>query len=370
MAGWFPDPAGHPMDAPSEPVEPDLTRWRGGVPLRTVAYVLVIAAAGWFLLAQLAPILRPLLVAVFLAYVLLPYHARLRRYVPGAISIGLLAGVTVGLLVLLGLAVSASVSNLNDELPRLQERASDLARELDRTVARFAPWVSGPLSGGKRVEEQLTEQAGGLARATLNAAAGALTEACVVGLYLLFLLAEASRFPDRVRQACSPDRAEEILQLAGQVNAAVVSYLRAKVLSSLVLAVPVGLVLWGFGVRFALLWAVLTFLCNFIPYIGSVVAFTLPAGFAFLQLDLGWEPVAVAGLVLTCHLVSASVAEPLILGRAVGLSPLVILGSLAFWGLLWGLPGMFLAVPLTAVAVIVMGQFPPTRAVARLIGSD
>ena len=91
---------------------------------------------------------------------------------------------------------------------------------------------------------------------------------------------------------------------------------------------------------------------------------------AFLQLDLGWEPAAVAGLLLACHLASASVAEPLILGRAVGLSPLVILGSLAFWGLLWGIPGMFLAVPLTAVAVIVMGQFPPTRPVARLIGTD
>jgi AI-2 transport protein TqsA len=354
------------MTPPSEATPPEPSR----VSLRTAAHVLVIAAAGWFLLVQLAPIVRPLLVAVFLAYVLLPYHGRLRRHVPGPVSIALLAGLTIGALVLLGLGVSASVSNLNDELPRLQKRAADLIREAEEAVSRLAPWLIRHPGSGRGVEAQLAEQAARFAQPVLNAAADALAEACVVGLYLLFLLLEASRFPDRVRQAYSPDRAEEILQVAGQVNAAVVSYLRAKVLSSLVLAVPVGLVLWGFGVRFAFLWAVLTFLCNFIPYIGSVVAFSLPAGFAFLQLDLGWQPVVVAVALLLCHLASASVAEPLILGRAVGLSPLVILGSLAFWGLLWGIPGMFLAVPLTAVAVIVMGHFPPTRPVARLLGPD
>src|SRR5690606_17948537 len=118
------------------------------------------------------------------------------------------------------------------------------------------------------------------------------------------------------------------------------------------------------------LWAVLTFLCNFIPYIGSVVAYVLPVGFAFLQLDLDWRPLTAAGLVLGWHLVSASVIEPMLLGRAVGLSPLVILGSLAFWGLLWGIPGMFLAVPLTVVAVIVIGQFEFTRPVATLVSGE
>jgi AI-2 transport protein TqsA len=170
-----------------------------------------------------------------------------------------------------------------------------------------------------------------------------------------------------VRRAYPPARADEILKVAGQVNSAVVGYLKAKVKSSLILAAPVGLVLWLLGVKFALLWAVLTFLCNFIPYIGSVVAYTLPVGFAFLWFGFRWEPFAAAGLVLACHLASAGLVEPMILGNAVGLSPLVILGALAFWGLLWGIPGMVLAVPLTVVAVIVMDHFDDTRAVARLL---
>src|SRR5205085_10928872 len=136
--------------------------------------------------------------------------------------------------------------------------------------------------------------------------------------HLQFLLLKGSRHPDRIRKAYAPARAEEILQIAGNVSEAIISYLKAKVKSSLVLAVPVGIVLWIVGVKFALLWAVLTFMCNFIPYIGTVVAYSLPVGFAFLWFGPTWEPFAAAGLLLVCHLASASVAEPMIIGNAVG----------------------------------------------------
>ena len=111
----------------------------------------------------------------------------------------------------------------------------------------------------------------------------------------------------------------------------------------------------------------LTFLCNFIPYIGSVISYTLPVGFAFLWFGPTWQPVAAAVLLLACQVLSASVVEPMIIGNAVGVSPLVIVGSLAFWGLMWGIPGMFLAVPLTVVAILVMDHFDQTRPIARLL---
>jgi AI-2 transport protein TqsA len=338
--------------------------------IETATYAVLLAAGSWYLLDTLASVLRPLLMASLLAYVLLPYHSRLRKSVPGPVSLILLAGATAVLLVALSLMVYISVLGLNEELPRLQKRAVDLIVGIERAILEHAPWLASKPEDGKSSEERLSEQAGRLAGPVLNAAGVALVEACAAGIYLVFLLLEASRFPDRVRRAYQPDRAEEILHIAGQVNAAVVSYLKAKVKSSLILAIPVGLVLWGFGIRFAMLWAVLTFLCNFIPYIGSVVSYTLPTCFAFLQLDLNWAPFAVAGLLLLCQILSASLVEPLILGRAVGLSPLVILGSLTFWGLLWGIPGMFLAVPLSAVAVIVMGHFAVTRPMARLLSEE
>lgn len=367
------------MSHPPEPLRHDglperrqVPRWRDPTTttaVATVAHVLIAAAAGWFLLQQLAPVVRPLLVAVFLAYILLPYHSRLRHHVGAPASIGALAGATAAVLFGLAFVVYASVLGLNEDLPHLQARATELLHAAEGAVGRLPSWASSLKPGDipqDKVAAQLSRASGPL----LGAAADMLLEAVVVAMYLLFLLLEGSRFPDRVRRAYPPERAEEILQIAGQVSAAIVSYLRVKVRSSLILALPVGLILWGFGVKFATLWALLTFLCNFIPYIGPVVAYTLPVGFGFLWFGLSWEPVAVAVLLLCCHAASAAVVEPTMIGNAVGLSPLVLLAALAFWGLLWGIPGMFLAVPLTVVSVIVMNHFESTRAVARLLRGE
>lgn len=352
-----------PEDADPRPIP---AKWRNPDTVRTIVFVLVGAAAGWYLMLQLASVLRPLLVAVFLAYVLMPYHSRLRKHVGTAASIGILVGVTAGVLVGLAFVVSASVLALSDDVPRLERRADALLTDAERFVAENAPWVA-PAEGGKPMRAQLTERIAPVVQLILNATATVIVEACVIALYLLFILLEGVRFPDRVRKAYPPERAEQVLQIAGEVSAAVISYLKAKVKSSLVLAVPVGVVLYAVGVKFALLWAVLTFLCNFIPYIGTVVAYALPVGFAFLWFGPTWEPIAAAALLLVCHGVSSSVAEPMIIGNAVGVSPLVILGSLAFWNLLWGVPGMFLAVPLTAVMILVMDHFDQTRALAKLL---
>jgi AI-2 transport protein TqsA len=331
-----------------------------------VVYIILGAAAAWYLLIQLAPVLRPLLVAGILAYVLMPYHARLRNHVGTPASLFILTGSSAGVLVVFGFITYASILALTDELPHLQHRAEEMATQAEQTVAEQAPWAI-PGDDKKPTRTRIHEQVAQVVAPVLNVAANAALEACVVALYLLFLLVEGSRFPDRVRRAYAPARADAILQIADAVNAAVISYLKAKVKSSLVLAVPVGIVLWAVGVKFALLWAVITFVCNFIPYIGTAIAYGLPVGFAFLWFGVSWEPFAAAGLLLVCHVGSASVVEPLILGNAVGVSPLVILSSLAFWGLLWGIPGMVLAVPLTVVAIIVMDHFEQTRPVARLL---
>lgn len=338
-------------------------------PLRVAAWWAVVIAASWFMLGELASVLRPLALAVFVAYLLLPSYSRLRHKLPGPVALGLLAGVTTALLVGLSLAVSASLLGLKDDLPELRRSAGELAARGTRLLNDTLPERFTGIDSRGPVEDKV---GGWLTAATLaaaNAAAGGLLEVATAGLYLLFLLLESERFPQRLRAAYPPAQAEHILDVAGRINSAIVSYMRAKVFASAAVAVPVWLLLSAFGVRFALLWAILTFLCNFIPYLGSVVAFALPAGFAFLQMGGGPLPLAVAGSLLVLHVVSGATVEPLILGRAVGISPLVILAALSVWGLLWGLPGTFLAVPLTVVAKIVFENIEATRPLARLLGT-
>lgn len=340
--------------------------WRNPNTLRTVAILLAGAAAGWYLMLQLAPILRPLFIAAFLAYVLMPYHSRLRYKVGTPASLAILAGSTAAVLIALAFISYASVLELRDQVPTLQKRAGDSLEQGEAWLVAHAPWAVQNADGRPtpaRVNEQIALAAG----AVLAVSMDVVVEAGVVALYLMFLLLEGSRLPGRVRGAYTPERAEEIMQIAGEVNSAIISYLRAKVKSSLLLAVPVGIVLWVVGVKFALLWMVLTFLCNFIPYIGTAVAYSLPVGFALLWFGPAWQPFVAAGLLLAIHVASASLVEPMLIGHAVGVSPLVILGSLAFWGLLWGIPGMFLAVPLTVVAILVMDHFEQTRPIARLL---
>lgn len=337
-------------------------------------------------MGQLAAVLRPLLLAVFLGYILLPYYSRLRLRLPPAVAIGLLAGVTAVVLAVLAFMGYASLIGLTEELPQLKGRAVSLVDEANRYVDRQATAMGIPIDDGapppadpgaapakstkNARQDAIVDRILAWLSEAANAAAGGLLEVATAGLYLMFLLIGAERLPGRVRAAYPPERAEQILNVAGRINSAIISYLKAKVKSSLILAVPVGIILTVFGVKFSLLWAVLTFLCNFIPYIGTAVAYTLPVGFAFLQMELGYRPVTVAVLLVLCHLGSAMIIEPMILGRAVGLSPLVILAALTVWGLVWGIPGMFLAVPLTVVLKIVFENIEATRPMASMLGGE
>jgi AI-2 transport protein TqsA len=197
-----------------------------------------------------------------------------------------------------------------------------------------------------------------------------LVEGLEVVFYLVLILFEARRLPQRMRYAFPDEQAEHILATVGSINAAIASYLKVKVKVNIVLAVPVMLVLWIFGVRFVVLWGALTFLANFVPYLGSIVACSLPILFAFLDVDFGWHQVAVAVLLVAIHGSSAYLVEPAMTGKALDLSPLVVLIALSFWGLCWGLTGMILAVPLTAMLKIILENAPSTRPIALLMGGD
>jgi AI-2 transport protein TqsA len=353
-------PSGPPPGAP----RPDLTT------LAIVTGWLIIAAASWYLLKEFAGLLRPLLLAVFLCYIILPVHIWLKRTFPGYVAVGVMVGVSVGLLYLLALMIHNSVVELNEDLPRLTKRAESIFYEAKGFLDENLPWLIPEPTDAAGAEKQRLDLLRNLTHSLVNTAGNALVEAFVVGFYMLFLLMEAGHLPHRIRSAFGGERSGEILAVAATINKAIASYLRVKVKASLLLAVPVALVLWICGVKFAVLWGVLTFIGNFIPYVGSIVAASLPILFAFLQLPLGWQPIAAAACVLTVHVVMTYLVEPSLIGRGVGLSPVVILAALAFWGLCWGPVGMFLAIPLTVMLRIILENVAFTRPFARLLGDE
>jgi AI-2 transport protein TqsA len=351
--------------SPSEPGRQDTAT------LLILALCLVSAATGWYLLKEFATFLRPLLLAVFLCYVIVPVHLLLKQYVSGALSMVLMVGGSVGLLLLLALLIQSSVVELIDDLPRLEGRAQSTIKQAHDWIEDYAPsWLSAPLSEDPQAEKQQAAKIRDIALGIANVAGDTLIEAFIVGFYLLFLLLEVGRFPQRVRKAFDNNQADHILAIVNNINTAVAAYLRVKVKASLLLAIPVTLLLWIFGVKFPILWGVLTFLCNFIPYLGSIVAVSLPILFAFLQVEPIWKPIAAASGIVIVHVTMAYVVEPAMVGRGVGLSPLIILAALAFWAQCWGLIGMFLAVPLTVMLKIILENVAFSRPFARMLGDE
>jgi AI-2 transport protein TqsA len=328
-----------------------------------VAAYLVIAASAWYLLKELAPVLRPLLLAVFLAYIILPVQAGLARRTSRIVGFVLLGLVVAGVCALLAVLTVRSAANLAEDLPRYSERVNALTGRL-RELAEHRPWLR-ELTGDPG---NATDVGTGWLRDFAGSAADVLAQSLIVGIYLLFVLLGAAHLPRRIQSGFEPARAEQLLTMLARINAAIASYLRAKVLASLILALPATIIFWSFGVKSALFWGVLTFMLNFVPYVGSAIAWTGPTALAFLDLEPGWRPITVAVLLGADHALSAYLVEPSLTGRAVDLSPLVILLALAFWGLCWGLEGMLLAVPLTVVLRIIFDNLPATRPIARLMG--
>ena len=331
---------------------------------------LLVTATAWFLLRELAPFLRPLLLAIFLAYVILP----VRLYVQGQMRGGArhlvaLAGLGV---VVAGFAVLTygDLVAVTHDMPRLHDRTKEVLSEATDYLRKHVPWLEEAIVGTASAEEVGSNQLKATLEGVANSTAGALFEAIQVVFYLALILAEAGRFPRRLRAAFAGEQAERLLTMVGSINAAIASYLKVKVKVNLVLAIPVMLILAVCGVKYVVLWGALTFFANFVPYLGSVVACALPMLFAFLDRGFGWQTIGVTALLPMVHLTSAYLIEPAMTGKAVDLNPLVVLIALSFWGLCWGLTGMVLAVPLTAMLKIILESAPGTRPIAGLMGGE
>jgi predicted PurR-regulated permease PerM len=338
------------------------------VPLYALAAAVLCAAGGWYLLKELAPILRPLVLAAFLAYTILPAQRALSQRVHARFAGPLLALFVAAVVFGLAVIIYGNVVDLRAELPRLIERAEALIERLRTWGHGHLPaWALDPVPVVAHAEAETTARLKALASTLVNIAAGFFAETLVVIFYLVFLLLEVRRFPARVRAGFLPEQAGRVLEIIGSINDTMTSYLRAKVLSSLITALPVVAILWGFGVSFPGMWGVLAFAGNFIPYVGSLVALVLPVLLAFLELEPAWRPLTVLALLILVQFVTNNFIEPRLTARAVDLSPLVVLVALAFWGLCWGAVGMVLAVPLTVMLKIVCENVALTRPLARLM---
>jgi AI-2 transport protein TqsA len=327
---------------------------------RTLFFCLGAATLLVVVLAYGRPWLVPIAVAVLIWFLINALAQTMRNrapFMPGW------AATTLSLL-LLGLGalavtqiIARNVGALTEGLTGADDRLVEVANQglaalgLDQRVS------VGQLMRGLHMETLLTEG--------LNAAGGIVSNISLVFLYVAFLLVD-QRFYDAKMRALVPqparrDRLRATLKhIADETRA----YLWLMTLISAGVGVATGLILWAFQVPGAGFWGFLAFGLNFIPTIGSILGVAIPCVYALLALPDAGVLLALVPALMAVQLIAGEVVLPRLMGDRLNLSAFVILLLLVVWGAMWGPAGMFLAIPITVILMIVFAEFPATRPIA------
>ncbi len=339
-------------------------------PLSRTASWFVILSGILLFMVYFRSILQPFFIAVIIWFVI----KGLRDWA-GSFKIGnsplpqWLRGAIAFVLILLIVWTIAEILIFNVDLiikksPEYRGKIATFLTELEGTVlfTRIAEQVEGDL-----LMSQLQKYFSKLP-ASISHITGDLI---FILVYVIFLLLEESRFLKKVSLLFEEKEGlEDSLRLIEQINQSVNSYLFIKTGISLLTGILGYLLLLFLGVDFPFLWGFLLFLFNYVPYLGSFVATILPALFAMFQfgsfIPFLWVFIGIEAI----QLLMGSYLEPRIAGRSLNLSPLLIIISLAFWGAIWGVLGMMLAVPITSILIIFLVQFPSTRKLAIMVSEN
>jgi AI-2 transport protein TqsA len=323
---------------------------------------LVVLVAG---LRAAAPVLVPLVLAMFITVINFPLLQWLRRMrVPTGAAVLLVVLLTFSFLGLVVLVGSASLTDVRTILPLYFERVREFEHWLFAALdARGVPVPDGFYTSMFSEPERVMELLGGF----VVRAAGFISSAAIVILFTIFMLSEATGFPGKLRAAIGRGDAD-LSRFAGAVID-IQRYLAIKTAISLTTGSLIALWLWIIGVDFPVLWGMLAFLLNFVPNVGSLIAAIPAVLFAALQLG-PWSAALAAAGYITVNIALGNLVEPHLMGRRFGLSTLVVIISLVFWGWLWGPVGMLLSVPLTVVVRIGLEYTDDLRWVAVLLGNQ
>lgn len=205
----------------------------------------------------------------------------------------------------------------------------------------------------------------------LTALAG---NAVAILIYTAFIVWERRTLPLKIAAlAKNPKQQQRIERTLIVIGERIRRYLAIKTMSSTLVATISYVIMRIIGIDFAVFWAVLTFLLNFIPYIGSIVAVAFPITLTLVQPGIEDPlPTFVASLIslTAAQQMVGSFIEPRWMGTTLNLSPLFILLSLAIWGSIWGVVGMLISIPIMVIALIIFSQFEPTRPIAVVLSQS
>lgn len=333
----------------------------------TTSLVIIVVLLLGFLLRAAKPVFFPFFLAVMLYFLMSPaldFLTRLR--IPRTISIIFLVFITFFVFYLLGALFYSSGKSFAAELPEYGQRLQSIINSIQvKLQAPQIDWETVDLT--KQFD---LGKVGGFILSSLGPFFSFMANLFLIFIFLVFILSGRGQVRTKIVNYYPKERSDRFLTIVKNIDSQIQRYIAIKTLVSFFTGVFAGVVLIIWGLDFAIIFAFLTFILNYIPNIGSFIATVFPVLIAIFQFDTIWPAVWICIILIIIQQVMGNIVEPRLMGHGLGLSPLVVLFSLFFWGWLWGIPGMVLATPMTAIVKIVCSNIPELGVVAALMSKD
>lgn len=328
----------------------------GFIVISLIIYILNVAAA----------IMIPFVIAVFVWYLINAIARRLDRVTWRGWGLSRFLSFSLSILILVGglwfvyELIRANAADVIRAAPVYQKKFTDFLPVLLESFPKDYRPNPKELAGYLDV--------GGLITALARTFTGIAGKTLVVLFYTGFLLYEQRFFGRKLHELAKSEAAESrVHNVIRNIDIKIQRYIGVRTFISVMTGIATWILMLFFKVDFAEFWGVMAFILNFIPYVGPLVAVALPSIVALVQMGDVSILLMVAVSLSAVHIVLGSILDPRLMGDSLNLSPIAIIFFLAGWGMIWGVPGMFLSVPILAMLVIILSQFASTRAFAVLL---
>lgn len=310
-------------------------------------------------------VLFPFFLAIFFYFVLSPVLDLLtnRLKIPKTLAVVVILFFTFLALYLMGVLFYSSGETFASEFPKYERKFSGMIESL-QSEFQLAKSKLDPLAWLQSLD---IDKVGSFFLASLGTVVSFLSTLFLVLIFLIFMLAGRGKLNIKIMNSFEPERALQLNKIVENIDRQVQKYLALKTVICIVSGLVAMVIMMAFGLNFAVLFGFLTFLLNYIPNIGSLIAKIFPFLFALVQFDNFWLAFWMLIVLFVFDGILGMVVEPRRMGKGLGLSPLGILFALFFWGWLWGIPGMILAVPMMVILKIVCANIPELKFISVLL---
>jgi AI-2 transport protein TqsA len=321
-----------------------------------------------FILKTLQDILLPFFIAIIIAFMFEPLYAWLKsKKLPGWAAIVVIVLIIVLIANISSIFIMATIGPFQAALPSYEEKFNELFNNIFYVLGGWGIDVEAMKSSLDPNKYMQDGTITGIITGLFTSLLGIFGDFVLILIYVVFLLSEFGSIKRRIMVAFSPEKARKISSIISDVFKDVRKYIIGLTLINLAHAICVTIILWAFGVDFFLIWGLLTFLLDYIPNIGAIIATILPFLTALFIYDNVITPIIIFAILIVIGNAFGNLLEPKVFGDSLDLSPILILVTLIFWGYVWGIMGMILSVPIMSIIKIVLMKFDTTRPIAVLM---